>query len=151
MIIRNSESKCVCMWIYNIIYECIRCFENRGPNFFQLDDLQKDELVLKDRVREQRAINESRASKQEDNMNGLRTHLEQLVDDADQEDVRIKTVHTELIKLLESVEKLFLSVHCDLSPMYKILGKWCIDNFAIIHRIFLIGLPIFSDGTRDMK
>jgi len=80
-------------------------------------------VVLKDRVQEQRAINESRASKQEENMNGLRTHLEQLVDDADHEDDRIKTVHTELTKLLESVEKLFLSVHCDLSPMYKILGK----------------------------
>jgi len=90
---------------------------------FQVDDLQKEVVVLKDRVQEQRAINESRASKQEENMNGLRTHLQQLVDDADQEDDRIKTVHTELTELLKSVEKLFLSVHCDLSPMYKILGK----------------------------
>lgn len=94
-----------------------------GPVVFQVDDLQKDVSALKDRVHEQRAINESRASKQEENMNGLRTHLQQLVDDVDQEDGRIKTVHTELIELLESVEKLFLSVHCDLSPMYKILGK----------------------------
>lgn len=91
--------------------------------WFQVDDLQKEVVVLKDRVQEQRAINESRASKQEENMNGLRAHLQQLVDDADQEDDRIKTVHTELTELLQSVEKLFLSVHCDLSPMYKILGK----------------------------
>lgn len=90
--------------------------------------MQKDVLAMKDRVREQRAINESRASKQEENMNGLRAHLQQLVDDADREDGRIKTVHAELIELLGSVEKLFLSIHCDLSPMYKILGKY--DIFA---------------------
>lgn len=85
--------------------------------------MQKEVLMLKDRVDEQRTINESRALKQEENMNGLRTHLQQVADDADREDDRINTVHTELAKLLESVEKLFLSVHCDLSPMYKILGK----------------------------
>lgn len=79
--------------------------------------------MLKDRVREQRAINESRASKQQENMNGLRVNLQQLADDADREDQRIKTVHAELASLLGSVEKLFLSVHCDVSPMYKILGK----------------------------
>jgi len=89
----------------------------------QVDDLQKEVLVLKDRVDEQRAINELRASKQKENMNGLRTHLQQLVEDADREDDRIKTVHVELAELLGSVEKLFLSIHCDHSPMYKILGK----------------------------
>lgn len=87
-----------------------------------MDDLQKEVLVLKSRVQEQKAINESRASKQEENMNGLRTHLQQLIDDADREDDRIKTVYIELAELLKSVEKLFLSVQCDLSPMYKILG-----------------------------
>lgn len=90
---------------------------------FQVDDLQKEVVVLKNRVHEQRAINESRASKQEENMNGLRAHLQQLVDDADRENDQIKTVHIELTELLESVEKLFLSIHCDISPMYKILGK----------------------------
>lgn len=95
--------------------------------------MQKEVVVLKDRVQEQRAINESRASKQEENMNGLRAHLQQLTDDADQEDDRIKTVHTELTELLESVEKLFLSVHCDLSPMYKILGKTRITRFTDTH------------------
>lgn len=98
-----------------------------------MDDLQKEILVLKNRVQEQRAINESRASKQEENMNGLRIHLQQLVDDANQEDDRIKIVHIELAELLKSVEKLFLSVQCDLSPMYKILGKWYIDIHYMLH------------------
>lgn len=89
----------------------------------QVDDLHKEVLVLKDRVREQRAVNESRASKQQENMNGLRANLLQLTDDADHEDGRIRTVHAELTSLLGSVETLFLSVHCDVSPMYKILGK----------------------------
>lgn len=91
--------------------------------FSQVDDLQKEVLVLKDRVNDQRAINESRASKQEENMNGLRTHLQQLTNDANHEDEQIKKEHIELTKLLESIEKLFLSVNCDISPMYKILGK----------------------------
>lgn len=86
--------------------------------------------MVKDRVQEQRAINESRASKQEDNMNGLRNHLKELIDNADEENERIKTVHTELTELLKSVEKLFLSVQCDHSPMYKILGKYL---FIIVH------------------
>lgn len=79
--------------------------------------------MLKDRVIEQRAINESRASKQEENMNGLRMHLGRLVEDADREDDRIRTMHAELIRLLGAVERLFLSVRCDRSPVYKILGK----------------------------
>lgn len=91
--------------------------------FQQVDDLQKEVLVLKDRVIEQRAANESRASKQEENMNGLRTHLERLVEDANREDDRIRAVHAELIKLLGAVERLFLSVRCERSPVYKILGK----------------------------
>jgi chromosome segregation ATPase len=90
---------------------------------FQVDDLQKEVLALKNRVNEQRTVNESRASKQEDNMNGLKAHLQQLSDEASREANRITTVHEELTKLLRSVEKLFMYVHCDLSPMYKILGK----------------------------
>lgn len=89
-----------------------------------MDELQKEVLVLKGRVQEQRAINESRVSKQEDNMNGLRIHLKELIDNADKENDRIKTVYAELTELLKSIEKLFLSVHCDHSPMYKILGKF---------------------------
>lgn len=122
----------------------VLCCKNKHAYYsFQVDDLQKEVVVLKNRVHEQRAINESRASKQEENMNGLRANLQQLVDDADRENDRIKTVHTELTELLESVEKLFLSIHCDISPMYKILGKtrkrltiaykYCNNNNILAH------------------
>ncbi|XP_022179741.1 coiled-coil domain-containing protein 63-like isoform X2 [Myzus persicae] len=117
----------------------------------EVDDLQKEVVVLKDRVQEQRAINESRASKQEENMNGLRAHLQQLTDDADQEDDRIKTVHTELTELLESVEKLFLSVHCDLSPMYKILGDDIRANvYNMTFYVDLIETKV-SDVVKSLK
>lgn len=93
-------------------------------------------LALEDRVQEQRSINQSRASKQEDNMNGLRVHLQQLVDGADRENDQIKTVHAELAKLLKSVEKLFLSVDCNYSPMYKLLGKYIISCAIHVERLF---------------
>lgn len=96
--------------------------------------MQKEVLALKDRVREQRAINESRASKQEENMNGLRTHLQQLSEDAAIEEDRIKTVQAELTKLLDSVEKLFLSVQCDHSAMYKILGKYSVYSYSLVSK-----------------
>lgn len=89
-----------------------------------MDDFQKEMLVLEERVQEQRSINESRALKQEENMNGLRDHLQQLVDGVGRESDRIKTVHAELAELLKSVERLFMSVDCDRSPMFKILGKY---------------------------
>lgn len=118
---------------------------------FQVDDLQKEVLALKDRVNEQRTINESRASKQEENMNGLRTHLQQLSEDAEREAERIKTVQTELSKLLDSVEKLFLSIHCDHSAMYKILGKFLVVTSQWCTFILYILCYSLDDFTYDMK
>ncbi|XP_026808306.1 coiled-coil domain-containing protein 63-like isoform X2 [Rhopalosiphum maidis] len=117
----------------------------------EVDDLQKEVVVLRNRVQEQRAINESRASKQEENMNGLRAHLQQLVDDANQENDRIKTVHTELTELLESVEKLFLSINCNLSPMYKILGDDIRANvYNMTFYVDLIETKV-SDVVKNLK
>ncbi|KAF0757174.1 coiled-coil domain-containing protein 63-like [Aphis craccivora] len=124
LFVRQEEENFALFTYINELNSEVFCCKNKHAYCsFQVDDLQKEVVVLKNRVHEQRAINESRASKQEENMNGLKAHLQQLVDDADRENDRIKTVHIELTELLESVEKLFLSIHCDISPMYKILGK----------------------------
>ncbi|XP_050442495.1 coiled-coil domain-containing protein 63-like [Adelges cooleyi] len=88
----------------------------------EVDDLHKDTSALENRVEDQRMVNEARASKQEENMNTLRMELQELKDNVHTENVKINSIHAELTKLLGSAEKLFLSIQCNISPVYKILG-----------------------------
>lgn len=99
----------------------------------ELEGLSESIAKLKVCIDEQRQLNDQRAEKQADTFNNLKAEVERATREADETGNDLKLCENNLATLLKGIEKLFVVVKCDNTPILELLGENAnINNYNVL-------------------